>query len=335
MRIVLGKQYCYFIGDLIKDFINPIAPIIDPITNIIGGVISEQGQDRRLGRQLDFQKDLAQHQIRYRVADAKAAGLHPLFALGATPQPFSTVIPGGSPLGESIQRMGQSLSQTAVRAGLEATKREDRNLRNKLIESQIGETDARKQYYQSLAATEKAAALQGIAPSNVGVMDEMSGKKPQAGGLSIDRQKSGLVYNDGRVWEEPFGQGLIDVKPSEQKTTKKNQPGILAGQHGAYQEFILPGGQPILLPATEEGSLAEALEAIPFYMWPSIIGLNSRTYGDPWTTDFRDFAVWGKRSKNVYPRAKDIRRKQFFKKSESLGDKAVNRLKHVWDKFMR
>lgn len=68
---------------------------------------------------IQMQKEFAQNGIRWRVADAEAAGLHPLAALGAmgagyTPSPiFMSGDPGSGESFRSMARMGQNLSRAA------------------------------------------------------------------------------------------------------------------------------------------------------------------------------------------------------------------------------
>ena len=52
--------------------------------------------DREWQRNYDMQKEFAQMGIQWRVADAKAAGLHPLAALGAAPAHASPMRVGNS-----------------------------------------------------------------------------------------------------------------------------------------------------------------------------------------------------------------------------------------------
>ena len=80
--------------------------------------------------QFEYQKTLNQNQIQYKVADAKAAGLHPLYALGSSANfsPTSYTPTGqnetGSALGRGIAEAGRSVGNLIAQ--------------NALVESQIG-----------------------------------------------------------------------------------------------------------------------------------------------------------------------------------------------------
>lgn len=95
-----------------------------------GGMSSGQKEDARWMmdfaqkqalRNEDFQKQLASQGIRMRVADAEAAGLHPLAALGAAPGGGSfgsNAIQvggdsGGSTSGAALSNLGQNISRAA------------------------------------------------------------------------------------------------------------------------------------------------------------------------------------------------------------------------------
>lgn len=68
-------------------------------------------------RQEQLQKDFAQQGIRWKVADAKAAGIHPLYALGANTVSYSPVSVGQtstdfSGLAKAGQDIGRAIDQT-------------------------------------------------------------------------------------------------------------------------------------------------------------------------------------------------------------------------------
>ncbi len=259
--------------------------------NIYQGVKNRQLQREFFNRNLEWQDTLSKTSIQRRTADAKKAGLHPLFALGAN-------VSGGQPIqvsggnDNSIANAGQGIG-TAVSRMLDQNGKQAQALQLKLLETQIGESDARKQLLLSEAARNNQAGKSGL-----GIQQELP-----PGNVTVGELQQ----------VAPDSAGLINVQPTPQKTHKKNRPGILAGENAGFQEFVLPGGQPIQLPASEEGSLSEVLEAVPLYMWPGIIRYNSKFYGDPWTNDFRDFTMFGKTSKNKYPRAKDKKPNRMFK----------------------
>lgn len=118
---------------------NPLvaASAISAGGSILGGLlgksdVSTQGPwDRRPNKfeqeQWDFQKDLATRQTQIRVEDAKAAGIHPLYALGqsSSVSPVN-VIPGqqtvtGSSLGRGIAEAGRQVGNLVGQKALIAS----------------------------------------------------------------------------------------------------------------------------------------------------------------------------------------------------------------------
>lgn len=72
--------------------------------------INQQNAERNIALQREF----ATNGIRWKVEDAKKAGLHPLAALGASTQSFSPVSVGASPAdggAQSLSHMGQDISR--------------------------------------------------------------------------------------------------------------------------------------------------------------------------------------------------------------------------------
>ncbi len=293
-----------FVGDIFSDV---AGPIISAGSALFGGSESRSQQEQLFDEQLTFQDKLSREGIQRRVADAEAAGIHPLYSIGANTYNAPGVPIGGDQLGPSIAKAGADIGGAVSRLSDKGGKR-FKELKLKLLEAQIGETDARKGLLQSQAQTNRQNA------GGLGVISEVPGTPVPKGHVSIGKLKEVIPGQD------PItpGEGLIDLQATPQKTRKTKRPGVLAGEHQGYQEFILPGGLPIQLPASEEGALAEVMEAVPWYMWPGIIAYNKNFYRDPWLTDFRDFALWGKESKNVYPRAKSYKKSQTYKKGDKF-----------------
>lgn len=109
--------------------INSIAPIVAGAliaggASLVGGGVSAYEQRKanksagtQANRDRAFQKEFAQHGIRWKVEDAKAAGIHPLAALGAQTTSFSPVRVGSygdSPVGRSLSQAGQNIGRAVA-----------------------------------------------------------------------------------------------------------------------------------------------------------------------------------------------------------------------------
>jgi len=98
--------------------------IIGAGASLLGGLLSNkanekanaQAQENAL-RQEALQKEFAQSGIQWKVGDAKAAGIHPLYALGANTVSYSPSTVGATPnnfdfLGDVGQNVGRAIQAT-------------------------------------------------------------------------------------------------------------------------------------------------------------------------------------------------------------------------------
>lgn len=144
--------------------------MLDSILSFIGKGLdafsSSENTDKKIAAEKELaaqnianQKEFAQQGIRWKVADAQAAGLHPLAALGAQTSSFSNVVGGnydipktdfggmGQDIGRAIEagstaserndRMGAAIARTAQVFGLEKM-----NLENEVLKNQVALTRA-------------------------------------------------------------------------------------------------------------------------------------------------------------------------------------------------
>lgn len=180
------------------------------------------------------QKEFAQHGIRWRVADARAAGLHPLAALGAQTTSFSPVAIGHTPdpIGGYLSDMGQNidraLDQTRTRSErAEALKDAEAHRARSLQRQEQMDTlnverhraelqhmDMQNQLLASQIARYKSAQLGPGMPSNVG-----------AGGTAVSAPT-----------------GSVEINPAQITSRNPSQPALEAG--GAtpgFKEFRIGG----------------------------------------------------------------------------------------------
>lgn len=279
------------------DSFNPLSLIGDVISagaSLIGGNKQAQTIKSEGGAQREYEAAQRKTFIQDRVADAEAAGIHPLYALGAN-APATNPVRIATGKGKALADAGQNIGN-AVSRMLDPTSRAKAAAEIALIEASTKKEESLAKYYNS----QSGAQVPGIGPA----------RETPTGTVTIG-QMSEVI--DGQMPNSP-GVGILEMTPPQVKTHKYGKPGVQTGQNPAYQEYIMPGGQPILLPAGEQGSYAEVWEQIPFWQIPGILQYNSKFYGDPWLNDFRDFTVYGKTSKHGYPRAKSRRQNRMFKK---------------------
>lgn len=96
----------------------PWAAIIPAVASVagsvIGGVMSSNAQRENTEMNIGMQREFAQNGISWKVDDAKRAGVHPLFALGAQTHPFAPVQVGSPDYASTFSRAGQDLGRAAV-----------------------------------------------------------------------------------------------------------------------------------------------------------------------------------------------------------------------------
>lgn len=169
-------------------------------------------------------KSAAQHGLSWRVADAKAAGIHPLAALGMSP-----INMPATPVGDTFTRMGQDLRYA---------KSPERRLDLENKKAQIASENART----SLFEAQRKAIENEINSSNRTNLPPLNQSSPFGGLVSQDSPK--LNYDLGIDYTR------VNVPISE-------KPGIKAGQ-GPFEEYsTLSDGSVLKHPEQQK---SEALE---------------------------------------------------------------------------
>lgn len=85
--------------------------LIGSTLSAVGSYINGKRSQDTAREQMAMQREFAQNGIRWRVTDAKEAGIHPLAALGAQTVSYSPVAVGDDGLGSALQQMGQGISR--------------------------------------------------------------------------------------------------------------------------------------------------------------------------------------------------------------------------------
>ena len=143
---------------------------ISAASSLLGGAMTASASKSAAREQVKLQREFAQNGIRWKVADAKAAGIHPLAALGAQTASYQPVQVGDTSLGSGLSEMGQNIGR-AVDATLTREERKEQQRRNNLIQgmqlanqeaemqarlastaSQIKLNDAHARYYETMAS---------------------------------------------------------------------------------------------------------------------------------------------------------------------------------------
>lgn len=193
------------------------------------------------------QKEFAQHGIRWKVEDAKAAGIHPLFALGGStasysPSTFSVGDQGGSDYG--LKGMGQAVDRAVA-----ATRTsEERKLTDFQVKSQELDLEG-KRLDNEIRRAKLASDAQRLSQSQIGppmpssMTDtgqfkikpaEVTASDPQRPFAEAGPNRPGLVYR------KLPGDVLVPALPEGWNMDDFSSPGYLASQ---YQTKVLPWAQ--------------------------------------------------------------------------------------------
>lgn len=182
------------------------------ILSAIGGALGIAGNLWNASKERKTQKDFAQKGIRWKVADATAAGLHPLAALGANTMSYSPVQVGDmagplADMGQNIDRARKATSSEEGRVVGQVNNRlsvERQGLENELLRAQINSTNA----------TTRAQ----LGPPMPHMMDEKLVDPQRTKGLNVGvGVKSNPYFSDAQTYEDRYGEvggsalGLVNV----------------------------------------------------------------------------------------------------------------------------
>lgn len=219
---------CSFFGDVVKGLFD------------IGGGLLGAAQNRQQQRaEWDQQIYMAKNATQFRVEDAKKAGIHPLYALGANLPQASPGMILDDPLGRSISSAGQSMGDAVGKlSGTLERQRHDHEML--VLRAQAEKDSAIAAYYDS----ERARAAQ----ANNASQSPFGNIVPESG-------QTGMVG-------EPVPPGFVRPTAPEVNSAQVGRPFTEAGQPpGTTQYKTGPG----MTQQALSQKLAEAMESQGFF----------------------------------------------------------------------
>lgn len=196
-----------------------IPALIAAGASIAGGLINKSASDKaneqnaaNALRQEALQREFAQSGIQWKVADARKAGVHPLYALGASTHSYSPTTVGAvadTSLGSAVASSGQDISRA-----IHSTRTNDQRLDAFTKTSQ--DLTLQKMGLENGILAAQLAKLNGIGPAMPALTDKNplegqgNSKRPNLTlphGLTIipDRRES-----QAKNWEDEYGE-VADV----------------------------------------------------------------------------------------------------------------------------
>lgn len=248
-----------------------LGSIISAAASLIGGRRAQNSQEHQTQQNIDMQREFAQHGIRWRVEDAKAAGIHPLYALSSGGAAFSPNPVTVDPMGAALADAGQSIGR-AVASQESDEQRKMRQLGVRLLEAQVGKAEAEAQMARSQAMSPSPVQA-GVGFSSIGSAQTFPYREVEAPkAIQLDPTNHYSADYPGKF-------DMISPKPVEIESMSPDANWIAAGPaRPGYQRFRITKNLEMLLPRNEEG-WSEGLESVPYWMYPMVYQANKDYYG--------------------------------------------------------
>lgn len=227
---------------------NIIQGVIGAAGSLLGGKQQSDASNSQNVQNYANQKEFAQHGIRWKVADAKKAGLHPLAAIGgigASYTPSSVVGDNGfgqagAALGDAVSgyidgqntRRAQNATATQHERELADLGLERAKLQNRLLEAQIT-----SEWASTMGQPHNPPMPSATSPGSKSAVVALRGSTPAL-------SRSGVIE----------GQPSVAISPSAGDSS------VEAGKNPLWKSHQLSPGLSVQLPSQ---SAAEGLEALP------------------------------------------------------------------------
>lgn len=231
--------------------------------------------------------------IQARVEGAKAAGLHPLVALGYQSGPGPSSVVGGGGLGGTYSGGGDSGTLESPPPKAELTEDQDRMNKARVREAEANAELAEINAHNAM----RALATQPGQP--IGTMVGPSSTSAVTSPLNLVKDAPGAALKPG-----------IKLKPDE---VTMGKGGVTAGTHQAGTAIELPNGETWRIPSTLAAEGLEDLDLAKYYLlWQlnkekildSVVSFGKDTYST-WRKHLDKIPRPGGDSKRDYLRAKD------------------------------
>lgn len=198
-----------------------LGPLLSAGSSLVGGLLGKSSADaaresaeRMRQQDIELQKQFAQNGIQWKVADAKAAGVHPLYALGASTTSYAPTAFSTSPdnsMGSAVKSMGQDLSRAvhatssesertrAYTASLQSLDLDNKSLQNDLLRSQIARLNQQNNPAPATPNTRWLIDGQGSTATSGGA----AGVGSASGGLINDQAMKRTLSDPAAPFREP------------------------------------------------------------------------------------------------------------------------------------
>lgn len=226
-----------------------LGSIVSAVGSIAGGILGANSAQNVAGMNYEAQKEFAQNGIRWKVEDAKRAGIHPLYALGASTQGYSPsggytgdfgISDAAAHLGQGYERAQQAKMTKEERdkqdvrdAIQDMAALEDLNQKRRLNDAQI--RLANSEIFRNFALSTNALRKTGLPPA-------------MPGGLG------GVIAGQGNS----YATGQTTPEISSVVTSEKGTPSVQAGSPPDVRFYRTISGGRAPLPTEDAGDAMDA-----------------------------------------------------------------------------
>jgi hypothetical protein len=226
-----------------------LGSIVSAVGSIAGGILGANSAQNVAGMNYEAQKEFAQNGIRWKVEDAKRAGIHPLYALGASTQGYSPsggytgdygISDAAAHLGQGYERAQQAKMTKEERdkqdvrdAIQDMAALEDLNQKRRLNDAQI--RLANSEIFRNFALSTNALRKTGLPPA-------------MPGGLG------GVIAGQGNS----YATGQTTPEISSVVTSEKGTPSVQAGSPPDVRFYRTLSGGRAPLPTEDAGDAMDA-----------------------------------------------------------------------------
>lgn len=206
--------------------------------SLIGGSMNSKGARKIAREQMAMQKEFAQNGIQWKVEDAKKAGLHPLYAIGASTATYTPVSQDSSAMGNAVADAGAYLGKAIDGATDKATRealaqenleyaRQQRELASMKSGAEIMNLELQNRRlvldneYQQMLNAQKAAGVSGNPPRPISVstpMGEFNVNNPD-----VKRYTSKVAGNGATALAG------VNLRPADAVMSARGRPEMTAG----------------------------------------------------------------------------------------------------------
>ncbi|AXH73387.1 MAG: DNA pilot protein [Microviridae sp.] len=220
---------------------------IPAIAAAVGGIMGNDRARKAAHEANDLQERLSREGIQRRVADAKAAGIHPLYALGANTGTYSPAVAVqdyswlgnmGQDIGRAMmangtdeERIAAAVGSGGAQSGFDSTSSEVQPSRG------VPPLLQRPHEVSAIAVQLEEEHLRGARLTNANLEAELLLKQQQLAGRARRLSTGG-----GQLGPSVPSEGAIKVDPSETTSTRHGDPSTEAADAPAFKKFDIGDG---------------------------------------------------------------------------------------------